>query len=81
VEEKRERDMGKEKERKNRVRERKEGRKIGTFSVMPFNECEVEIRCQFRQRYFLYKSFLGQIFLVTFWLWQKIHTKNLRVKH
>ncbi len=40
-------------------------------------------RCQFHQhftyKFFIRTSFL-QLFLVTFWLWQKICTKNARVK-
>jgi len=30
--------------------------------------------------YFLYESLFWQLFLVTFWLWQKICTKNSGVK-
>ena len=29
---------------------------------------------------FLYESLFWQLFQVTFWIWQKIHTKNLSVK-
>ncbi len=36
-------------------------------------------RCQFHQHFlrsFSYESLFWQLFLVTFWLWQKIRTKN-----
>jgi len=37
------------------------------------------VRCKFHQHFYVQTSF-RQLFLVTFWLWQKIRMQNARVK-
>jgi len=37
------------------------------------------VRCKFHQHFYVRTSF-RQLFLVTFWLWQKIRMQNARVK-